>query len=190
MLLNTICRNPGFNSLRTPLNHGAEQASNETLKQTQQRDWSNASQGGQTALKEHVAVLHYETASTTQQPRGEHRGTIKDCKIAGATTWQGQGNDTFTTVLIILFLFFQICCPFLLFSVSVRIELQWVKVAFQLFQIYNLLIQFSPDEQQKYYFSVKCLFYFVNKQEPRSYVQAKTWVHLDGVCNISVKHWK
>jgi len=78
---------PGFNSLRTRLNHGAEQASNETLKQTQQRNWSNASQGGQTAIKEHVAVLHYETASTTQQPRGEHRGTNKDCKIAGATTW-------------------------------------------------------------------------------------------------------
>ena len=59
----------------------------------------NASQGGQTALKEHLAVLHYETASTTQQPRGEHRGTIKDCKIAGATTWQGRGNQNhaFTT---------------------------------------------------------------------------------------------
>jgi len=57
----------------------------------------NASQGGQTALKEHVAVLHYETASTTQQPRGEHKGTIKDCKIAGATTWQRQSNHTFTT---------------------------------------------------------------------------------------------
>ena len=97
ILLNTICRKPGFNSLRTPLNHGAEQVSNKTLKQTQQRNWSNASQGGQTALKEHVAVLHSETASTTQQPRGEHRGTIKDCKIAGATTWQGQGNHTFTT---------------------------------------------------------------------------------------------
>ena len=97
--LNTICRKPGFNSLRTPLNHGAEQASNETLKQTQQRNWSNASQGGQTAPKEHVAVLHYETASTTQQPRGEHRGTIKDCKIAGATTWQRQSNHTFTTIL-------------------------------------------------------------------------------------------
>jgi len=97
ILLNTICRKPGFNSLRTPLNHGAEQASNETLKQTQQRNWSNASQGGQTALKEYLAVLHYETASTTQQPRDEHRGTIKDCKIAGATTWQGQGNHTFTT---------------------------------------------------------------------------------------------
>ena len=27
-----------LNSLRTPLNHGAEQASNETLKQTQQRN--------------------------------------------------------------------------------------------------------------------------------------------------------
>ena len=99
ILLNTICRKPGFNSLRTPLNHGAGQASNETLKQTQQRNWSNASQGGQTALKEHFAVLHYETASTTQQPRGEHRSTIKDCKIAGATTWQGQGNHTFTTIL-------------------------------------------------------------------------------------------
>ena len=99
ILLNTICRKPGFNSLRTPLNHGAEQASNETLKQTQQRNWSNASQGGQTALKEDVAVLHYETASTTHQPRGEHRGTIKDCKIAGATTWQGQGNHTFTTIV-------------------------------------------------------------------------------------------
>ena len=97
LLLNTICRKPGFNSLRTPLNHGAEQASNETLKQTQQRNWSNASQGGQTALKEHLAVLHSETASTTQQLRGEHRGTIKDCKIAGATTWQGQGNHAFTT---------------------------------------------------------------------------------------------
>jgi len=48
----------------------------------------------QTALKEHFAVLHYETASTTQQPRGEHRGIIKDCKIAGATTWQGQGNHS------------------------------------------------------------------------------------------------
>jgi len=81
ILLNTICRNPGFYSLRTPLNHGAEQASNETLKQTQQRNWSNASQGGQTALNEHLAVLHSDTASTTQQPRGEHRGTIKlqDC---------------------------------------------------------------------------------------------------------------
>jgi len=33
-----------------------------------------------------------------QQLRDEHRGTIKDCKIAGATTWQGQGNHTFTTV--------------------------------------------------------------------------------------------
>ena len=98
ILLNTICRKSGFNSLRRPLNHGAEQASNETLKQTQQRNWSNASQGGQTALKEHFAVLHYDTTSTTQQPRGEHRGTIKDCKIAGATTWQGQGNHTFTTV--------------------------------------------------------------------------------------------
>jgi len=41
--------------------------------------------------------LHYETASTTQQPRAEHRGTIKDCKIADATTWQGQGNHKFTT---------------------------------------------------------------------------------------------
>ena len=98
ILLNTICRKPGFNSLRTPLNHGAEQATNETLKQTQQRNWSNAFQGGQTALKEHFAVLHYETVSTTQQPRGEHRGTIKDCKVAGATTWQGQGNHTFTTM--------------------------------------------------------------------------------------------
>ena len=38
ILLNTICRKPGFNSLRTPLHHGAEQASNETLKQTQQRN--------------------------------------------------------------------------------------------------------------------------------------------------------
>ena len=57
----------------------------------------NASQDGQAALKEHFAVLHYETASTTQQPRGEHKGTIKDCKIAGAT--QGQGNHTFTTIL-------------------------------------------------------------------------------------------
>ena len=100
ILLNTICRKPGFNSLRTPLNHGAEQASNETLKQTQQRNWSNASQGWQTAPKEHVAVLHYETASTTQQPRGEHRGTIKDCKIAGATTWQRQSNHAFTTSMI------------------------------------------------------------------------------------------
>ena len=99
ILLNTICRKPGFNSLRTPLNHAAEQASNETLKETQQRNWSNASQGGQTALKEHFAVFNYETASTTQQPRGEHRGTIKDYKIAGATTWQGQGNHTFTTLL-------------------------------------------------------------------------------------------
>ena len=60
---------------------------------------SKASQGGQTALKEHVAVLHYETASTTQQPRGEHRGTIKDCKIAGDTTWQRKSNHTFTTIL-------------------------------------------------------------------------------------------
>ena len=99
ILLNTICKKPGFNSLRTPLNHGAEQASNETLKQTQQRNWSNTSQGGQTALKEHLAVLHSETTSTTQQPRSEHRGTIKDCKIAGATTWQGQGNHTFTTLV-------------------------------------------------------------------------------------------
>ena len=98
ILLNTICRKPGFNSLRTPLNHGAEQVSNETLKQTLQRNWSNASQGGQTALKERLAVLHSETASTTQQPRGEHRGTIKNCKIAGATTWQRQGNHTCTTV--------------------------------------------------------------------------------------------
>ena len=104
ILLHTICRKPGFNSPRTPLNHGAEQASNETLKQTQQRNWSNASQGGQTALKEHFAVLHYETASTKQQPRDEHRGTIKDCKIAGATTWQGQGNHTFTTNVKINFL--------------------------------------------------------------------------------------
>ena len=103
ILLNTICRKPGFNSLRTPLNHGAEQASNETLKQIQQRNWSNASQGGQTALKEHLAVLHYETTSTTQQPRGEHRGTIKDCKIAGVTTWQRQSNHTFTTESIFLF---------------------------------------------------------------------------------------
>ena len=102
ILLNTICRKPGFNSLRTLLNDGAEQASNETLKQTQQRNWSNASQGGQTALKEHFAVLHYETANTTQQPRDEHRGTIKDCKIAGATTWQGQGNHTFTTGILSL----------------------------------------------------------------------------------------
>ena len=69
------------------------------LKQTQQRNWSNASHGGQTALKEHLAVLHSETVSTTQQPRGEHRGTIKDCKIAGATTWQRQGNHMFTTIL-------------------------------------------------------------------------------------------
>jgi len=38
ILLNTICKKPGFNSLRTPLNHGAEQVSNETLKQTQQRN--------------------------------------------------------------------------------------------------------------------------------------------------------
>ena len=102
ILLTTICRKPGFNSLRTPLNHGAEQACNETLKQTQQRSWSNASRGGQTALIEHFAVLHYETASTTQQPQSEHRGTIKDCKIAGATTWQGQGNHTFTTVTIMV----------------------------------------------------------------------------------------
>ena len=102
ILLNTICRKPGFNSLRTPLNHGADQASNETLKQTQQRNWSNASQGGQTALKEHFAVLHYETASTSQQPRGERRDTINDCKIASATTWQGQGNHTFTTGSVVV----------------------------------------------------------------------------------------
>jgi len=109
ILLNTICRKPGFNSLRTPLNHGAEQVSNETLKQTLQRNWSNASQGGQTALKERLAVLHSETASTTQQPRGEHRGTIKDCKIAGATTWQGQGNHTFTTRCLLIFVLKQRC---------------------------------------------------------------------------------
>jgi len=42
--------------------------------------------------------LHYETASTTQQPRGEHRGTVKDCKIAGATTWQRQSNHTWCRV--------------------------------------------------------------------------------------------
>ena len=101
ILLNTICRKPGFNSLRTLLDHGAEQTSNETLKQTQQCNWSNASQGGQTALKEHLAILHSETASTPQQPQGEHRGTIKGCKIAGATMWQGQGNHTFTTVTIL-----------------------------------------------------------------------------------------
>ena len=89
ILLNTICRKPGFNSLRTPLNHGAGQASNETLKQTQQRNWSNASQGGQTALKEHVAVLHYETASTTQQPRGEHKGTIRIARLQAPL----RGND-------------------------------------------------------------------------------------------------
>jgi len=57
-------------------------------------------QDGQAALKEHFAVLHYETASTTQQPRDEHKGTIKDCKIAGATTWQGQCNHTFATQTI------------------------------------------------------------------------------------------
>jgi len=38
ILLKTICRKPGFNSLRTLLNYGAEQVSNETLKQTQQRN--------------------------------------------------------------------------------------------------------------------------------------------------------
>ena len=133
ILLNTICRKPGFNSLRTPLNHGAEQASNETLKQTQQRNWSNPSKGGQTALKEHFAELHYETASTTQQPRGEHRGTIKDCKFVGATTWQGQGNQiihspqsscwnarlsnhTFTTI----FLLKCSCTDWLILSCNVR----------------------------------------------------------------------
>jgi len=47
-------------------------------------------------------ILHNETASTTQQPRGEHRGTIKDCKIAGATTWQRQSNHTFTTLMLVL----------------------------------------------------------------------------------------
>ena len=46
ILLNTICRRPGFNSLRTPLNHGAEQVSNETLKQTQQRNWSMLPRAG------------------------------------------------------------------------------------------------------------------------------------------------
>jgi len=34
-----------------------EQESKETLKQTQQRNLSNASQDGQAALKEHFAVL-------------------------------------------------------------------------------------------------------------------------------------
>ena len=82
------------------------------LKQTQQRNWSNASQGGQTALKEHVAVLHSETASTTQQPRGEHRDTIKDCKIAGATTCQGQGNHTFTTLSEFCYFNALIDCPY------------------------------------------------------------------------------
>ena len=55
---------PGFNSLKTLLNHGAsctkrydEQESKETLKQTQQRNLSNASQDEQVALKEHFAVL-------------------------------------------------------------------------------------------------------------------------------------
>ena len=70
ILLNTICRKLGVNSLRTPLNHVAEQASNETLKQTQQRNWSNASQGGQTALKEHVALRdrkHNATAAGRTQ---------------------------------------------------------------------------------------------------------------------------
>jgi len=81
ILLNTICRKPGFNSLRTPLNHGAEQASNETLKQTQQRNWSNASQGRQTALKEHFAVLHYETASTTQQPWGNTGAQLRIARL-------------------------------------------------------------------------------------------------------------
>jgi len=41
----------------------------------------NASQAGQTALKEPFAELHSETASTTQQPRGEHRGTIRIARL-------------------------------------------------------------------------------------------------------------
>ena len=123
----------------TKHNHGAEQASNETLKQTQQRNWSNAFQGGQTALKEHFAVLHYETTSTTQQPRGEHRGTIKDCKNAGATTWQGQGNHTFTTVCWKGQLYFFVFLPRLsslksqLFLPSVCSQVQLFQSSFQAF---------------------------------------------------------
>jgi len=59
--------------------------------------------------------LHYETASTTQQPRGEHRGTIKDCKIAGAITWQRQSNHTFTTAKMPI-------CPMAFFEDEMRMN--------------------------------------------------------------------
>ena len=83
--LNTICGKPGFNSLKTPLNHGAsytKDASKET-ETTQQRNLSNASQDRQAAQKEHFAVMQFETASTTRQPRGEHRGTTKGLQDCG-----------------------------------------------------------------------------------------------------------
>ena len=62
------------------LHERCEQRNSET---TQQRNLSNASQGRQAAQKEHFAVMQYETASATRQPRGEHRGTIKGLQDCG-----------------------------------------------------------------------------------------------------------
>ena len=81
--LNTICEKPGFNSLNTPLNHGASYTIDASKETQKQRNLSNASQDRQAALKEHFAVMQYRTASTTRQPRGEHRGTIKALQDCG-----------------------------------------------------------------------------------------------------------
>ena len=64
------------------------------MKQTQQRNWSKCFPGRANCNKRTLCstAVRDRKHNTTQQPRGEHRGTIKDCKIAGATTWQGQRN--------------------------------------------------------------------------------------------------
>jgi len=100
ILLNTICRKPGFNSLRTPPNHGGEQASNETLKQTQQRNWSKCFPGRANCTKRTLCSIALQDRKHNATAAGRTQGHIyKDCKIAGATTWQGQGNHAFTTIL-------------------------------------------------------------------------------------------
>ena len=82
ILLNTTCRKPGFNSLRTPLNHGAEQASNEILKPTQQRNWSKCFPGRASCTKRTLCsiALRDRKHNATAAGRTQGHNGLQDCR--------------------------------------------------------------------------------------------------------------
>jgi len=153
ILLNTICRKPGFNSLRTPLNHGAEQASNETLKQTQQRNWSNASQGGQTALKN---TLQY--CITKPQAQRNSRGANTEAQLRIARLQAPlRGNDKVIihspqVVGLILFLWvFSRDEGINIFQIQIQAKIHVSKFKA------NLKINSCPNPNSNYCYQVKAM---------------------------------